>query len=169
MFTLNEAELLSSHLPHARFTELVNQHATEIHEIKLSTNLYGEWLFVTLSAHIPQLMWNEPTHIERRWVTFWGLGFHESRELWECDHWRWHEAQSFRDAPTAIRLAKQRAWSTINERRAFCLAKAKSAQRPSAHASAFAFFADMGDEDGATTLLEDMAAMGIDIEDIFDE
>ncbi len=169
MFTFTEAELLDSRLSHTRFTELVNQPTTHIHEIKLTTNLYGEWLFITLSAHIPTLMWGGAAKRQLRHITFWGMGYHESRERWECDDWRWHEAQLFGDALRTQRLSKPRVWLEINERRTFCLAEAKAEPPPSAHANAFAFLADLTDEDGVTTELEDLEALGFDVEGLFDE
>ncbi len=169
MFTFTESELLSGRLPHARFTELVNQHGTHIHEIKLSTNLYGEFQFITLSAYIPKLIWQSDAKSSRQVVTFWGMGYHDSREIWECDQWRWHEAQLVGDESKLVRLAKPNVWLEINERVAFCVGEAKAAPPPTTHANAFAFFADMGDEDGATTMLEDMAALDIDVASMFDE
>ena len=175
MFTLTEAELLDSHISHSRFTELVNQSSTTIHEIKLTTNLYGEFQFITLSARIPTLIWHGMAKTERRAVTLWGLGYHDSRERWLCDEWRWHEAQLFGDMRHALKLSKPRVVNEINERHAFCLAEAAMSEPVSSHARLFALFADLGDEDGATTMLEDMsdamasASLGIDVGDLFDE
>lgn len=97
------------------------------------------------------------------------MGYHESRERWDSDQWRWHEAQLFGKEASLLKLSKPRVWLDINERRAFCLLEAQSAEPVSTRAQAFAFFADLGDEDGATTMLEDMAALGVDVESMFDE
>jgi hypothetical protein len=169
MFTLTNDELLDSRLSHARFTELVNQHSTTVHEIKLSTNLNGEFMFITLAARIPQLHWCESTSAKRRRVTFWGLGYHDSHERWLCDEWRWSEACVFGLPSGAPKLSRRRVLAEINERRAFCLTEAQAAEPASSRAQLFAMLADLGDEDGATTMLEDMEMMGVDVDGFFDE
>jgi hypothetical protein len=57
----------------------------------------------------------------------------------------------------------------IEARLQWCQAEAAQTPAPSSRAAAFAFFAELGDEDGALTELEDLEAMGVDLEVLFDE
>lgn len=171
MFTFTEDELRDERVSHARFTQLLNDQATKIHVVKLSENNYGEWLFATLSARVPPLyaFAPKPAKAQSRCITFWGMGFHDAREEWTCESWRMFEAGLLTPGSNTPTIPKTQAWSTINERRAFCLAQAPSAAKPSAEAQAFSFFAELGDEDGAASMLEDMEALGVNFEGLFDE
>jgi hypothetical protein len=108
-----------------------------------------------------------PEQVSRFMLTFWGLGFHDARECYLLDLWRWHEAQ-FVDA-AAPALNKVRCLQQIDARRVQCQAEASTLPAPSSRAAAFAFFAELGDEDGALAELEDLEALGFDLEDLFDE
>ncbi|NJM40669.1 MAG: hypothetical protein HC853_07820 [Anaerolineae bacterium] len=169
MFSFTESELLAKQITHARFLELLNHSGPAIHTVRVTTNLYGEFQFVTISAQIPKLnSWETPSS-DRRSITFWGLGYHDSRERWLCDEWRWHPSQQPSDPAHALRLSKPHVLNELAERHAFCRTEAQAAEPASARAQLFALFADLGDEDGATTMLEDMEMMGVDVDGLFDE
>ena len=167
MFKLTQEELMSDRLSHARLLALLNVKATNVHEVKVSTNNYGEWLFVTVSAKIPQTFFNEPATTKTRMVTFWGMGFHEDREAWLCESWSWFAGTVSVSARQTV--GKDRAFAQIEARRTECLAATPANESVSARGQAFALFADLGDEDGAAAMLEDMEASGVDLEDLFDE
>ena len=84
-FGFTEEECLSWRVSDERFKEILNQDRTNIHTIKLSSNSYGEFLFVTTSRG---------SEAERVFMTFWGLGFHEYRERWLTQEWFWHQTSS---------------------------------------------------------------------------
>jgi hypothetical protein len=172
-FQLNEAELLESRISHAHFTELLNQRGTTILEVSESSNIYGEWLFVTLTARIPTFIWLSTTtptpKPQPRSVTFWGLGYHESRERWLTDEWRWFETTPLGMPANSMPIPKPQAWKTIHARLAMCKTEAAAIPPTSNRAQAFAFFADLTDEEGATTELEDLEAIGLAVEGLFDE
>lgn len=56
---------------------------TKIHAVKESGNVYGEFLFVTVSREVKgqQLI-----------MTLYGLGFHEYRDRWFTDEWHWYQS-----------------------------------------------------------------------------
>jgi hypothetical protein len=166
-FAFSEHELLNSQITHARFLRLLHEPSTQVLAIKESTNSYGEFLFVTVAAYVPRIACAMPELVSRFTLTFWGLGFHDARECWLTDLWRWHEAQRVDD--TASALNKTNCMKQIEARLKGCQAEAVQAPAPSSRAAAFAFFAELGDEDGALTELEDLEALGIDLEGLFDE
>src|SRR6266567_4696151 len=83
-FGLTEEERLRDRISYARFMNLVADEQTAVHQIEVSSNNYGEFLFCTLSR---------PRGEGRAFLSFWGCGFHESRERWLTDEWRWYETQ----------------------------------------------------------------------------
>jgi hypothetical protein len=166
-FAFSESETLNSQITHARFLRLLHDPDTQVLTMKESTNSYGEFLFVTVAGVIPTV--TRPTLVgDGRFVlTFWGLGFHDARECYLIDLWRWHEAQLVDESLPA--LNKVACLQEIEARRAQCEAEAATLPAPSSRAAAFAFFAELGDEDGALTELEDLEALGVDVEGLFDE
>jgi hypothetical protein len=166
-FAFSESELLNSQITHARFLRLLHEPSTQVLTLKESTNSYGEFLFVTVAAFVPRLACAMPEQVSRFTMTFWGLGFHDARECYLLDLWRWHEAQ-FVDADAPV-LNKGKCLQQIDTRLHQCQAEAAALPAPSSRAAAFAFFAELGDEDGALTELEDLEALGVDLEGLFDE
>src|SRR5688572_28166803 len=106
-FSLSENERLFDRVSDKRFQKLVFDSQTTIHEVKVDTNRFGEFLFVTVSRVKGQ---------SREILTFWGLGLHEHRERWLTEEWRFHETYSISN-----RLDKQLSHETakqlIQERR----------------------------------------------------
>src|SRR5260221_663093 len=85
-FGLTEHEQLYEHINHKRFLALLTDSETNVHHIDMSTNSFGEFLFVTMSR---------PVGEERSFLTFWGAGLHELRERWLTNEWRFYETQQF--------------------------------------------------------------------------
>jgi len=144
-FGFTEQERLYDRIPHKRFMAILNNERTAVHHIEVSSNNYGEFLFVTLS---------QPIGSERTFLTFWGLGYHESRERWLTDEWRWYETVQFRQQiPQTLDSNDAQAWiqERIDE-----IAPYIKPQQQSRRAKLFEMLADLTDEDGATTELEDM-------------
>ncbi len=154
-FVLTDDEHFARQLTHARFAALFHHPATRLLGIEVSTNLYGEWLFVTL-------LLDADTDTNTHPLTFWGLGYHSSRERWLTGEWHWHQA--FSPALAAETPDKAHAWREVGERLAHCQAEAVAAPAPGRRASLYALLADLTDEDGALSELEDLDALGIDIE-----
>ena len=83
-FGITEAEVASLRVSDGRFREILSNPNTTTHSIKLSTNTFGEFLFLTASRGTGQ---------QRVCMTFYGLGFHEYRERWISNEWFWYQAQ----------------------------------------------------------------------------
>src|SRR5260370_21942402 len=86
-FAFTEREWLDERISDERFQTLLHDEQTVVHQIEVSTNNYGEFLFVTMSRR---------ASMDRAFVTFWGLGVHELRERWFTGEWRFYETQQFR-------------------------------------------------------------------------
>ncbi len=131
-----------------RFAEILGDESTTIHEIVTSYNNYGEFLFVTTSR---------PDDQQRRVVTFYGLGFHEHRERWYTDEWHWYAANNLPRLDEQV-VEKEHAIELIARRRAEIEAYVGTVDQ-SPHAKLFEMLADLTDEDGAYTELEDLGGL----------
>lgn len=143
-FSFTEREKLYDRISHQRLMALISQAEVDIHEVSLSTNSFGEYLFVTVSCRTEQ---------PRRLLTFWGLGFHEQRERWIAETWQWYESQRALGALPI--LPKDETSARIQEREAFVLTQTNPT-KPSRRAAMYELLADLTDEDGALTELEDL-------------
>lgn len=107
-FQMTERELLYDRVSDARFIEILADESTHIHDIALSTNNYGEFMFIMLSR---------PRGEIRDSVTFFGLGYHEFRERWIVDEWQWY-AGTARTKLLEQRIPLDEATAAIEARRA---------------------------------------------------
>src|SRR5215210_1535025 len=80
VFDFSENEKLFERVSHERLISFVAQENTTVHEVALSSNTYGEFLFVSLTKQ------GDPFP---SYVTFWGMGYHEQRERWLSQEWFW--------------------------------------------------------------------------------
>jgi hypothetical protein len=146
-FRLTEREDLYDLVSDARFRELLECPDVDVVEAHVDTNSYGEYLFVTLRRQ---------HHGQPYCISCYGLGFHEQREQWITDHWRWYSA----NLRTGIPLSKQRVLETIQQRQDDIMPEVLAAEAPSQRALWFSLIADFTDEDGALSEIEDL-----DVED----
>jgi len=142
-FDFSEHERLFDRVSDARFRELIERGDTALHEIGLSTNSYGEFLFTTVSWQSPQ---------GREMVTFWGLGFHEYRERWIGQEWYWYRSER-RDLDEQT-IPREEFSEQLEERTAF-VADYLNEPTQSQRGALFEFLADMTDEDGALADLDE--------------
>jgi hypothetical protein len=142
-FGLTEREDLYDLVSNGRFRELLERPDVDVVEAHVDTNSFGEYLFVTLRTH---------HHGQTYCISCYGLGFHEQREQWITDQWRWYSA----NVRTGIPLSKQRVLDTIRNRRDDIKSEVLAAEAPSQRALLFSLIADLTDEDGALSELEDM-------------
>lgn len=145
--TFTEREKLHDNISHTRFMALVMQPDVDVHEVKEDGNSFGEYVFVTLSCRTEQ---------PKKLYTFWGLGYHEYRERWITDSWQWYESQQ-QPLKKPV-LEKDEAITQIKEREAFVRANAAPTQQ-SRQAQLYELMADLTDEDGALSELEDLGWM----------
>lgn len=146
-FTFTERENLYDQASHTRFMALVMQPDVDIHEVEVSSNSFGEYLFVTVSCRI-----EEPPKL----ITFWGLGYHEYRERWIADTWQWYE--SYRKSDKLSVIPKEAALAQIQDRESFVTVH-ETPKPQSRQAQMFELIADLTDEDGALSELDDLGWM----------
>jgi len=142
-FEFTEDEKLFERVLHQRFMRLVADRRVKIHEINENGNAFGEFLFVTLSRR------DKP---DQRQLVFYGLGYHDQRERWIHEYWRWYE--SYMDKSGTV-VPKQRAVKQIEERLEWVKSMAASEPKPTRRGEMYALLAELTDEDGATTEMED--------------
>lgn len=143
-FSFTEREQLYDQLSHDHLMALMMQPDIDVHEVVVSSNSFGEYLFITLSCRTEQ---------SRTTLTFWGLGYHEYRERWMVDTWQWFE--SYRQPEKSPVIPKEAAYRQVKDREAFVRAQENSAQ-PSSTAQLYEWIADLTDEDGALAELDDL-------------
>jgi len=144
-FGFTENEELWERMSHKRFLAILGDDKTRIHNVVVSTNTYGESLFVTVSRMASG---------ERQGITFWGLGFHESRERWLKDEWRWYEVRSDTKALRGT-LTKDEAQTLIQNRRED-VEHWSAGSKQSSRGKLFEMLADLTDEDGAYSEMKDL-------------
>ena len=150
VFGLTEKERLFDRVSHERLLEFLGDEATSIHRIEESYNNYGEYLFVTLS---------KASACRRVWLTFYGAGFHEHRERWITQEWFW-----YRNNPLPKELQQDISWEEAVEmvqERLESILPYVNQQQQSGRGKLFEMLADLTDEDGAYTEMQDL-------DDLFD-
>lgn len=144
-FEFTERERLYDKLGHARFLSLLADEHTTIHTAELSENSYGEFLFVTVSR----------SEAERRiQMTFYGLGFHDHRERWITDVWSWYEGSELSKVREQ-RLSREAVAQLIAQRQQEITPYLNQSTQ-SSRGKLYEFLADLTDEDGAISELEDL-------------
>ncbi len=144
-FEFTERERLFDQLSHTRFQALLNDEDTFIHEVEMSSNSYGEFLFVTVSR---------PSGDKRTYYTCYGLGYHDYRERWITDVWSWVKSSRTSTLEPA-RVTREEAGRIITERLAEIQPHVgKFTQSP--RGQLYEFLAEITDEDGAISELEDL-------------
>jgi len=88
LFGITEQEKLRWRVDQNRFEEILTDDRTQIHTIAESSNMFGEFLFVTTSR---------PGEQGRICMTFYGYGFHGYRERWLINEWFWYQATADTD------------------------------------------------------------------------
>ena len=84
VFGITEAEVARWRVTDEKLREILADPNTTTHTIKMSSNTFGEFLFLTASRGTGQ---------QRICMTFYGLGFHEYRERWISKEWFWYQSQ----------------------------------------------------------------------------
>jgi hypothetical protein len=157
-FEFTHHEALFSQQIHRRFMTLLADPDTTIHRAEVTSNLYGEYLFVTVSR---------PTADQARmYLTFYGLGFHEQRERWITDVWSWYAAVS--GSQTDDKVVDKAMVERLIADRQNEIGDSVTHPKQSKRAQFFEMLADLTDEDGAITEMEDLEALGCDF-DVEDE
>ena len=145
VYGFTERECLYWRVSQERFDDILKDEMTTIHDIRESSNSYGESLFVTTSR--------KKNH-ERICMTFFGYGFHDYRERWFTDEWYWYQS-SFNPQMMREQITKDEADELLKAR----LESIKpyiGSENQSERGRLFELLADLTDEDGALAELEDL-------------
>ena len=142
-FTRNEA--LFERMGNRHFLELMRAPNTTIHQADVSSNVWGEFLFVTASR---------ADEGKRNAITFWGLGFHERRDRYLMDEWFWYETKPPSGEEDVV-VSKADFEQIVNKRRGELEAYARGHSQ-SKEGELFDLIADLTDEDGAAAEMDDL-------------
>jgi len=150
IFGFSKKEQLYWRVSQERLQEILSDDQTIIHKLYESSNMYGEFLFVTTSRP------NDQDHIA---MTFFGLGYHEHRERWLTDEWFWYQANA---DPGILKdqIEKEEAKEMINQRLESILAYSQTDVQ-SERGKLFEIFADLTDDDSAIAEIEDLESLNI--------
>ncbi len=144
-YGFTEHERLFDRISHNRLIEILKDPQTAILKAEMNSNTFGEFLFVSTK----RVTGENVAHI-----TFFGLGFHEYRERWVDKEWSWYESTPSLEGDQEA-LSPDEALAIITERQAE-IAPEIGRQAQSSRGRLYEMLADLTDEDGALTELEDL-------------
>ena len=87
-------------------------------------------------------------------ITFYGLGFHEYRDRWFTNEWRWYETP-FSSKSCQDEMDKEKALQQILDRRDEILRYAEN-ETQSEEGYLFEMLAELTDDDGAISSFDDL-------------
>jgi hypothetical protein len=145
IYGLTEKEVLNWRVDQVRFEEILKDDQTLIHDIKASSNNYGEFLFVTTSR---------PGDQGRICMTFYGHGFHEYRERWITSEWFWYQATAYPDL-LRQQITKEESEELIQQHRDNIWPDVRLDMQTN-RGRLFEMLADLTDEDGALAEFQDL-------------
>jgi hypothetical protein len=138
IFGLTDEEAARLRVTDERLKEILISPNTTPHNLKLSTNTFGEFLFLTVSRGVGQ---------QRIYMTFYGCGYHKYRERWISDEWFWYQSQESTVDFSAL-ISKEGAEKKLEER----LEKIRpnlGEETQTKKGKKFEHFADLFDDDAA--------------------
>lgn len=153
-FEFTEREKLYDQISHKRLLTLLVDEQTHIHEAELSENSYGEFLFITVSR---------PSEKQRTYYTLYGMGYHEYRERWITDLWSWFRSERM-PSLEAKRMTQEEVMQIIDTRLA-AIRPGLETPTQTPRGLLYEMLAEIADEDGAISELEDLADWFFDDED----
>ena len=147
-FGITEAEVARWRITDERLTKILANPNTTTHTIKMSTNTFGEFLFLTASRGVGQ---------QRVCMTFYGLGYHEYRERWISKEWFWYQSQE-----SLVDIQTKLSGEEVNEKLEQRLAEiSPSFDENTQTEIGFMFeqFADLTDDDAALAEMQDLGLL----------
>lgn len=152
-FDLTKNERLYDRIPDSRFKALIFHPQSTIHEVKIDSNNYGEFLFMTASRAKGN---------SREVLTFWGLGLHEYRDRIIQEEWFYYRSHPVPDKMKQ-QISADEVQSLISERRREIAQDKQDGQ--SSMGALFELIADLTDDDGALAELDDLRSLGFLLND----
>ncbi|MFC1878922.1 DUF2958 domain-containing protein [Chloroflexota bacterium] len=145
IYGFSEQERLYWRVSDERLRQILADDRAIIHTIRESSNTFGEFLFITTSR---------PGDQGRVAMTFFGLGYHEHRERWLTDEWFWYQANTYPDM-LKDQVDKEEAKQWIQQRQE-SIQPYTGEGTQSEYGQLFELLADLTDDDGALTELQDL-------------
>jgi len=148
VFGITEEEVSRWRVTDERLKEILANPNTTTHTIKLSTNTFGEFIFLTASRGVGQ---------QRVCMTFYGLGYHEFRERWLHKEWFWYQSEE-----SFIEIQNQISGEEITEKLEQRMAEISlhfGEDTQTELGQMFEAFADMTDDDAALAEMQDFGFM----------
>jgi len=148
VFGISEEEVGQWRISDERLNEILANPNISIHTIKVESNSYGEFLFLTTSRGVGQ---------NRTCMTFWGLGFHEYRDRWIHQEWFWHQTP-VEFVPPLEKLNQEVVQRLLFERREE-ISPCNEIYKQSELGIMFESLADLTDDDGALAEMQDLGLL----------
>lgn len=148
VFEILESEVARLRVSDEKLKEILAKPSTITHTIKMSTNTFGEFLFLTASRGSGQ---------QKTFMTFYGLGFHKFRERWISEEWFWYQTQeSMVDVDE--RLSGEEITEKLDQRRAD-ISSYLDEDTQTELGRMFEEFADLTDDDAALAEMQDLGLL----------
>jgi len=147
-FDITETEVLHWRVTDERLKEILANPNTTTHTVKLSTNTFGEFLFLTASRG---------SGPQRVYMTFYGLGYHDYRERWISKEWFWYQSQESQ-VETQFKLTFEEVTEKLEQRLAV-ISPFLDQDTQTEIGWMFEQLADLTDEDGALVEMEDLGLL----------
>lgn len=148
IFGLSEDEVGRWRVTDERLKEILTDPNVTTNTIKLSTNDYGEFIFITTSKGKGEA---------RICMTFYGLGYHKYRERWLNDEWFWYQTPASTVSP-ADQISFEEGQEILAERME-AISPHLENDTQTETGRMFEAIADMTDDDAAIAEMQDLGLL----------
>ncbi len=148
IFGMTEEEVARWRVPDEKLKEILANPDTTINTIKVSSNNYGEFLFLTASRGKGE---------KRVCMSFYGLGYHEYRERWISTEWFWRQTPT-RFVPVRQPIAQEEALALFSDRLTE-ISPHLDEDTQTELGRMFEALADMTDDDAALAEMQDLGLL----------
>ena len=148
IFDITEDELSRWRVSDEKLKQILANPNTSINEVILSSNSYGEFIFLTTSRGIGE---------QRVCMTFYGYGYHEYRERWIHKEWFWRQTSVEFDKP--LKQIDFKEVEKIMENRLADISTYNDEGTQTEVGRMFETLADMTDDDAALAEMQDLGLL----------
>jgi len=148
IFGISEDEVTRWRVSDERLNEILANPNTTTNKARLSSNAYGEFMFVTASRG---------KETGRICMTFYGLGYHQYRERWITEEWFWYQTSSDMVSP-AGNLSIKETQEILSERLAD-ISPHLDEDTQTELGRMFEALADITDDDAALAEMQDLGLL----------
>lgn len=143
---LTDRELLFDKISHKRMIQIINKPSVRVVSLKRDSNYHGEFLWISLVHN-------------NYYFTAYSMGFHEGKDRYITDEWSlvYFEkySQDIREKRNHVfRMDRQLVLDTIQKEQDECI-RYQEKHTTSEEGKLYELIAELSDEDGAYSMLED--------------